>query len=126
LRCRCRPRRRRAWGDPTRAAAAVQRRGWQIFELAFLFRLQALVLGQGPLSDLLKVDMFVYWIHGEMVYGLTATPIRRQLSLEAALVAFAIFTAFLFLLVLTKDEIVSRWNRSPIPDVGVQPQASAG
>ncbi len=40
------------------AAAAGRARGWQIFGLAFLFRLQAWVLGAGaPLASLLKVDI---------------------------------------------------------------------
>jgi uncharacterized membrane protein len=38
-------------------ARAARRRGWEIVVLAFLFRLQAEILGFGPLSTLLKVDM---------------------------------------------------------------------
>ena len=38
-------------------AELVWRRGWQIFGLAFLFRLQALVLGLGHPVGLLKVDI---------------------------------------------------------------------
>jgi uncharacterized membrane protein len=38
-------------------ARAARRRGWEIFALAFLFRLQAELLGFGPLATLLKVDM---------------------------------------------------------------------
>jgi len=41
-----------------RAGAALRRRGWQIFALAFLFRLQAFVLSPGsPPGALLKVDI---------------------------------------------------------------------
>jgi predicted acyltransferase len=40
------------------AAAAVRRRAWEIFGLAFLFRLQAFVLGGfASLRSLLKVDI---------------------------------------------------------------------
>jgi uncharacterized membrane protein len=40
------------------AAAAVRRRGWQVFGLAFLFRLQSFVLSPGsPPIALLKVDI---------------------------------------------------------------------
>ncbi|MGH9312145.1 MAG: heparan-alpha-glucosaminide N-acetyltransferase domain-containing protein [Vicinamibacterales bacterium] len=40
------------------ASAAVQRRGWEIFGLAFIFRLQAYVLGGfSSLRSLLKVDI---------------------------------------------------------------------
>lgn len=50
--------RRNRPGGETAAAAAVWRRGWQIFGYAFLFRLQAFVLNPGaPLSGLLKVDI---------------------------------------------------------------------
>ena len=38
-------------------AALARRRGWQIFGLAFLFRLQSAVLGGGGLQSLLKVDI---------------------------------------------------------------------
>ena len=40
-----------------KGAAAARRRGWQIFALGLLFRLQSQLLGMGPLDNLLKVDM---------------------------------------------------------------------
>jgi uncharacterized membrane protein len=40
-----------------RAAAATRARGWQIFGLAFLFRLQSWVLSAGPPITLLTVDI---------------------------------------------------------------------
>jgi uncharacterized membrane protein len=39
------------------AARSVHTRGWQVFGLAFLFRLQAQLLGWGALVNLLKVDI---------------------------------------------------------------------
>jgi uncharacterized membrane protein len=39
------------------AARSVQRRGWQIFGLAFLFRLQAKILSGGGWRSLLRVDI---------------------------------------------------------------------
>lgn len=39
------------------AGASIHRRGWQVFGLAFLFRLQSQLLGWGPLINLLKVDI---------------------------------------------------------------------
>ncbi len=39
------------------AAAVARRRGWQIFALAFIFRLQSQLLGWGPLINFLKVDI---------------------------------------------------------------------
>ena len=43
--------------DRAAAAAAVRRRGWEIFGLAFLFRLQAMIVSLGRPSHLLKVDI---------------------------------------------------------------------
>lgn len=39
------------------AARAVRRRGWEVFGLALLFRLQARLVGGGPWRSLLKVDI---------------------------------------------------------------------
>jgi uncharacterized membrane protein len=50
----------RAWrtGDAASAAASVRRRGWQIFGLAYLFRLQAYMLNPKALiAGVLKVDI---------------------------------------------------------------------
>jgi uncharacterized membrane protein len=47
----------RRLGDPGAASRAVMRRGWQIFLLAFVFRIQAWVLGWAAPRTLLKVDI---------------------------------------------------------------------
>jgi len=47
----------RRLGDDRAAAAAVRRRGWQIFAIAFLFRFQSFVLNFAPPWTLLKVDI---------------------------------------------------------------------
>lgn len=44
-------------GSLAAAARAVRHRGWEVFLLAFVFRLQAQIFGWGPLQNLLKVDM---------------------------------------------------------------------
>ena len=44
-------------GSREAGARAARRRGLEIFVLAFIFRLQAELLGFGPLSSMLKVDM---------------------------------------------------------------------
>ena len=44
-------------GDAGAASRAVQWRGLEIFGLAFLFRLQALILGWAPVRTLLRVDI---------------------------------------------------------------------
>ena len=50
--------RARRTGDAAGAAASVRRRGWQVFGLAYLFRLQAYILNpKALLAGLLKVDI---------------------------------------------------------------------
>jgi len=49
--------RRARQGTVDEAGRAAMRRGWQVFGLAFLFRLQSQMLGWGPLVNLLKVDI---------------------------------------------------------------------
>ena len=44
-------------GGMAAGAALARRRGWEIFGLALVFRLQSQLLGMGPLTNLLKVDM---------------------------------------------------------------------
>ena len=56
-----------------------------------------------PLEELGRSSLFVYWVHVEMVYGFFSRPIRRGLTLEVALVAFALFTVFLWGLVRLKN-----------------------
>jgi len=47
----------RRTGDLDAAARAVSRRGLEVFGLAFLFRIQAWVLGWSPVRSILKVDI---------------------------------------------------------------------
>ena len=44
-------------GSHRAGAAAARRRGWEIFALGLVFRVQAQLLGLGPLANLFKVDM---------------------------------------------------------------------
>jgi uncharacterized membrane protein len=63
--------RERKLGDAARAAASIRRRGWEIFGLAFLFRLQSYVLNAGAtLAGLLKVDILN--IMGPSIVGAAA------------------------------------------------------
>jgi fucose 4-O-acetylase-like acetyltransferase len=56
-----------------------------------------------PIEELGRASLFVYWIHVEMVYGFISRPLRRNLSLEAAIAAYLLFSAFLLGLVLLKN-----------------------
>ncbi len=49
-------------------------------------------------------SLFVYWVHVELVYGGATQPLRRQLTLEQGAVAWFVFTAGMYLLLLG-------WNR---------------
>src|SRR5262245_4569268 len=44
-------------GSLRAGAAAARRRGWEIFALGLVFRVQAQILGFGPLTNIFKVDM---------------------------------------------------------------------
>jgi hypothetical protein len=61
-----------------------------------------------PLVTFGRSSLFVYWIHVEMVYGFLTWPIHRRLTFEQAIVAFAVFTVFLYGLVKLKDRIHRR------------------
>ncbi len=47
----------RRGGSHATGARIARRRGWEIFALGLVFRLQAQLLGMGPLTNMLKVDM---------------------------------------------------------------------
>jgi uncharacterized membrane protein len=64
---------------------------------------RGIVSGWSPLEELGRASLFVYWIHVEMVYGFISRPLRRNLSFEAAIVAYVLFSAFLLGLVLLKN-----------------------
>jgi uncharacterized membrane protein len=57
-----------------------------------------------PVEALGVGSLFVYWVHVELVYGWAGRPLRQQLTLEAAAVAWAGLTVLMYLLLLG-------WNR---------------
>ncbi len=95
-----------------RAARSVHARGWQVFGLAFLFRLQAQLLGWGPLVNLLKVDilnvMGVAMIAAAWIWRLAGT--RR-----ARIAAFGVTTAvFAFLTPTVREAVWVGWLADPL------------
>ncbi len=70
------------------AARAVQRRGWEVFGLALLFRVQAHVLGGGAWRSLLKVDILNIMgpsiVIAAAIVGLAETKRTRLIVLGAA------------------------------------------
>ncbi len=92
------------------AAVAMRLRGWQIFALAFIFRLQSQLLGWGALSNFLKVDIL-------NVMGLSMVAAGALWSISASravrLAAFAIATTAITML----TPIVREWPwLAPWPD----------
>lgn len=87
----------RKGADPRDAAAAVRRRGWQIFALALLFRLQAYVLSPGsPLWGLLKVDILNIMgpaiVGAALVWGWMRSTHVRALAYGGLAAAIAMLT----------------------------------
>jgi uncharacterized membrane protein len=77
--------------------AAARRRGWQIFGLAFLFRLQSWILSGGaPLATLLKVDilnvMGLAMLAAANIWGATRFRRSRFMLFAIATIAAAMLT----------------------------------
>ena len=81
-------------GSHVAGARAARRRGWEIFVLAFAFRLQAELLGWGPLETLLKVDMLnimgLSIVAASLLWQATTTRSSRvlQFAVATALITF--------------------------------------
>jgi uncharacterized membrane protein len=89
--------RARTLGDERTAARLVRRRGWEIFGLAFLFRLQSYVLGHGAsLEGLLKVDILNIMgpsiVLAAWIWQWGGTPAKRAAALGAAGTIVALLT----------------------------------
>jgi uncharacterized membrane protein len=81
-----------------------------LLPLAFFWDLapwRGMVSRWSPTEELGRASLFVYWIHVEMVYGFISRPLRRSLSLDAAVAADVLFSAFLLGLVLLRNRIAS-------------------
>ncbi|RPI55061.1 MAG: DUF1624 domain-containing protein [Acidobacteria bacterium] len=87
----------RRTGDFAASWRAAQRRGWQIFGLAFLFRLQSYILSGGySAASLLKVDILNVMgpaiAFAAMLGALPASRGSRTVSFAAAAAAIALLT----------------------------------
>jgi len=78
------------------AAAAVMRRGLEIFGLAFLFRFQAWILGWSSYRNLLRVDILNVMgpaiVAAAALWRLCSTPRRRVLAFLTATLAITLLT----------------------------------
>jgi uncharacterized membrane protein len=64
--------------------------------------------GWNPMADFGRASLFVYWVHVELVYGVASDPLHRNLSFPAAMAAFAVFSVFMFGVVVLKNAAVRR------------------
>jgi uncharacterized membrane protein len=63
-----------------------------------------------PMRQLGRTSLFIYWIHVELVYGVIAAPIKRQLPFGRAIVAFVLFTLAMLGVSIAKTRIAARWR----------------
>jgi uncharacterized membrane protein len=87
--------------------------------------------GTSALQLLGLSSLFVYWIHVEMVYGLLASPIRRQLALPVMFTAYAVFMFMLYVVVRIKNDLTGRSgtlnarSQPRVPEGGASGRAAA-
>jgi uncharacterized membrane protein len=60
-----------------------------------------------PMQRFGHSSLFVYWIHVEMVYGWFSQGLHKNLSAQTALLAYGLFTLFLFALVVLKERVMT-------------------
>jgi uncharacterized membrane protein len=60
-----------------------------------------------PVAVLGRSSLFVYWIHVEMVYGVVAEPLKRQLEYWQSMVATAFLVTLLYVAVLLKNRLLA-------------------
>jgi uncharacterized membrane protein len=103
------------------AGRSVHARGWQVFGLAFLFRVQSQLLGWGPLVNLLKVDILN--VMGLAMVG-AAWIWRGATTRTTRVVGYAVATAALaFLTPIVRDATWPallpdpiEWYLRPVPN----------
>jgi len=83
-------------GDAAGAARAVQWRGLEIFGLAFLFRVQAWILGWAPLRTLLRVDILNIMgpsiVFAAALWGAVRSARQRLVAFAVVTIAIAFLT----------------------------------
>jgi hypothetical protein len=100
----------RRLGDQRAAARMVRNRGLQIFALAFLFRLQSLILSNGEAWTLLKVDILN--IMGLAIAGCALL----WAAVHGARARAALFAALTAILVLVTPAVRAMPSLAPLPD----------
>jgi uncharacterized membrane protein len=77
---------------------------------------RALPALSAPLEYFGRASLFIYWIHVEMVYGVMSMALHKRLTLAQAVLAFVVFSVFLFGVARVKDYAVERWKVRLKPD----------
>jgi uncharacterized membrane protein len=80
----------------SKGPVSARRRGWEIFALGLVFRLQSQVLGMGPLESVFKVDMLnvmgLTMVAAARVWQIDRRRPRRLAALAAVTLAIAMVT----------------------------------
>jgi hypothetical protein len=81
-----------AMAAASKGVAMARRRGWEIFVLGLLFRVQSQLLGMGPVQNLFKVDMLNIMGLSMVLatYALTMSAVQRTRVLVFAIITGAI------------------------------------
>lgn len=86
------------------------RLGILIVSLPLAFAWNALWAGRSVLQEFGRASLFVYWVHVELVYGVMSGPLHKSLTLNQALVAYALFSVAMFGAAKLRDRVVEWWN----------------
>ena len=103
----------RKTGDFNASWSAVQKRGWQVFGLAFLFRLQSYILTAGYSAiSLLKVDILNIMGPAIAVAAMAGRMIRAK---EARAILFAVIAAAIAMMTpIVRTTSLLEWLPDPI------------
>jgi uncharacterized membrane protein len=63
-----------------------------------------------PMLQFGHTSLFVYWIHVELAYGVVTSPLKGNLPLPLAWIAFVLFTWLMLVVSRWKDRAVARWQ----------------
>jgi uncharacterized membrane protein len=69
-----------------------------------------------PLERLGRASLFIYWVHVEIVYGYATWPLRHHLHVWQTVVAFAVFSLFMYGVVVLRDRLLDSWARREAGD----------
>jgi uncharacterized membrane protein len=69
-----------------------------------------------PLERLGRASLFIYWVHVEIVYGYATWPLRLHLRVWQTLVAFALFSLFMYAVLMLRDRLIDYWSRNEAGD----------